>query len=343
MNNTENVTSRTRIPLVSGAVIAVGRRPWLAYVLALLALVAVGICAYFLVQVQSDLQQQLKQQSTLEARLDEAANQQRQLRDELTQRGRQLDEAEARLARWDEALNNSQRRVWVLNETGFYLRLAQQHLLLSRDLQGARALLDVIDKLLAQQSDNSLLPLRDAIARDRLALASSGGDSTGVYLRISALADRLTALKLPVIPDTAPINVIPEPLPVSSSASFWEKAWARLQQLVVVRRHDAPLQPLLNDGEQALVREALRIDLAQAQFALLRADAHIYSASLQAVADRLNRHFILLPPKELASLQEELSALQAIDARPVLPDLSASLNALQALTPQETASGSPAL
>lgn len=334
MRESDSKTSSTRIPLVSGAVVAVQRRPWLAYLLAVLALLAAVWAGRELHEERAELRASREKLAQLESRFAEAQRQQQRLLDDLTLRGRQLDEVEARLTRWDEALGTGQRRVWLMNETDHYLRLAQQHLLLTRDAQGARTLLDVADKLLAQHGDNKLLPLREALARDRLALSSAGSDTTGIYLRLAALADRLAALQLPVTAaerHQRADSEIPAPV-VTADSSVWEAGWARLRQLVTVRRHEQPLQPLLGEAEQALVREALRLDLAQAQLALLRAEPAIYTASLRAAEARVQRYFPLLPRAELAALHEEFQALEAVDTRPVLPDLAASLQALQALT-----------
>jgi uroporphyrin-3 C-methyltransferase len=87
---------------------------------------------------------------------------------------------------------------------------------------------------------------------------------------------------------------------------------------------------LLPESDRALVREAVRLDLAQAQLALLRGEPAIYKASLSTAKGRLARYFPLLPKGEYNNLQQELNTLAAVDIRPALPDLAASIAALDA-------------
>lgn len=331
MTARDKPASDSRIPLVSGAVIAVRSRPYLAYLLALAALGLGGYAGWLALQEAALLQADHGRLLTVDARLQELRRQQQRLVDDLTLKGRHLDELSARLARLDATLSADQRRVWLLTEADHYLRLAQQHLLLTRDIAGARTLLDVADQLLAGHGDNRLLPLREALARDRLALtAALSVDVPGLYLRLSALSERIAGLSLPAPPRQAALPAPPAAAPEGLLAAGWE----RLRHLVTIRHHAAPLAPLLGPTEYALVRESLRLDLAQAQIGLLRGEPAVYRASLAAARGRLTRHFGQLPRAEYEGLLRELDTLAAQDIRPALPDLSRSLRALDALSAQ---------
>lgn len=327
MTPRDKPASDSRIPLVSGAVIAVRSRPYLAY---LLALAALGVGAWGTWTALDDavlLRDDHGKLLRLEAQLGDLRRQQQRLVDDITLKGRRIDELSAALVRLDDTLNADQRRVWLLSESDHYLRLAQQHLLLTRDIVGARALLDVADRLLAAHGDNRLLPLRQAIARDRLALgAAQNLDVPGLYLRLGAFSERVAALRLPAPDRARPATAATVPVPAATSVL--ESGLARLRSLVTVRHHGEPLQPLLSDADRALVRESLRLDLAQAQLALMRAEPTIFRASLVAAKGRLARYYGQLPQAEYQGLLRELDALAAIDIRPALPDLSDSIRAL---------------
>lgn len=333
MTSRDKPAIESRIPLVSGAVIAVRSRPYLAYLLALLAL---GLGAYVWWAAREDagvLHGDHARLEALDTRMTEMRRQQQRLLDDLTLRSRQLDELTTRLGRLDDTLNVEQRRAWLLNEADHYLHLAQQHLQLTRDLTGARTLLEVADRLLAAHGDTRLLPLREAIARDRLALvAAQSLDMPGLYLRLAALSERVAALQIPAESGGRGRQRGEVVAPAAPTDSSIESGWARLRSLVTIRRYDAPLQPLMSDADRALVREALRLDLSQAQLGLLRGEPVVYRGSLQAARGRLSRYFAQLPKAELQGLQQELDALTAVDIRPALPDLAASLRALDALS-----------
>ncbi|MGH8492941.1 MAG: uroporphyrinogen-III C-methyltransferase [Moraxellaceae bacterium] len=327
----------TRVPLVAAPVLAIRSRPWLAYMLALLAVLIAAYVWKIAADDSDALRSEHEKLVTLESRFVEAQRQQQRLNDDLTLRGRQLDVLNAQLAKWDDTLNADQRRAWLLSESDHYLRLAQQHLLLTRDVVGARTLLDVADRLLAAHGDNKLLPLRQAIAKDRLALSAAlNVDVAGIYLRLGALSEHMATLQLPIVASERlhREEVLPPPVPAqeSSSSSLLDSGWQKIRDLVTVRKHEEPLKQLLPESDRALVREAVRLDLAQAQLALLRGEPAIYKASITTAKGRLLRYFPLLPKIELNGLQQELNTLAAVDIRPALPDLAASMQALDALS-----------
>lgn len=335
MTARDKPVSDSRIPLVSGAVIAVRSRPYLAYLLALLALGVGGYALWLALDDAAARRDDHAKLLRLETQLGEQRRQQQRLRDELTLKGRQLDEQGAALGRLDATLNSDQRRAWLLNEAEHYLRLAQQHLLLTRDVTGALTLLEVADRQLAAFQDSRLLGLRQAIAQDRLALVAAGNvDVPGLYLRLSALSERLAGVQLPPHSDERAQRrgeVVPPPAEPATGGVL-EAAWAKLRRLVTIRHYDEPIRPLLNDTERALVREGLRLDLAQAQLGLLRGEPAVYQASLAEARSRLMRYFALLPRPEYEGLLRELTALASVDIRPALPDLTTSVLALEAAT-----------
>ncbi|MDI1301713.1 MAG: uroporphyrinogen-III C-methyltransferase [bacterium] len=335
MTHPDSKAGSTRIPLVtSPAMLTVRARPYLAYLLAFLALC---LAAYVWKVTSNDalvLRSQQEKLLQIDTRFVELQRQQQRLVDDLALKSRQLDDVSAKLARWDDTLNATQRRVWLVNESDHYLRLAQQHLQLTRDVAGARALLDVADRLLAAHGDNQVLPLRTAIAKDRLALsAAMGMDVPGLYLRLGALSEHVGVLQLPQLtgkPLLQPDEVVPAVQP--TAPGLMDVGWAKMRALVTVRHYDEPLRPLLSEADRALVREALRLDLAQAQLALMRGEPVVYKASLLTAKNRLARYFPLLPKTEYDNLLKELLALAAVDIRPALPDLGTSIRALDALS-----------
>lgn len=333
----EKKSTATRVPLVSTPVLAIRSRPWLAYTLAIIAVLIAAYVWKIAADDSTALRSEHEKLELLENRFAEAQRQQQRLNDDLTLRGRQLDVLNAQLAKWDDTLNADQRRAWLLSESDHYLRLAQQHLLLTRDVVGARTLLDVADRLLAAHGDNKLLPLRQAIAKDRLALSAAlNVDVAGIYLRMAALGEHVGSLQLPVVASERAKReeVVAPPLATheESSSGLIDAGWQKIRDLVTVRKYEEPLKPLLPESDRALVREAVRLDLAQAQLALLRGEPAIYKASLTTAKGRLARYFPLLPKGEYNNLQQELNTLAAVDIRPALPDLARSIAALDALS-----------
>lgn len=335
MTTQDPMAGSTRIPLVtSPAMLTLRTRPYLAYLLALLALALAAYVWRGSVDAATALHQQQENLLRIESRLLALQRQQQRQGDELALKSLKLDEVGAKLARWDDTLNATQRQVWLLNEADHYLRLAQQHLQLTRDVAGARALLDVADRLLARHGDTQVLVLRNAIAKDRFALSTAMGmDVPGLYLRLAALSERVGALQLPQVASTAlPQTDAMVRAATPAGSSLMEAGWAKMRALVTLRHYDEPLRPLLSAADRGLVREALRLDLAQTQLAVMRGEPAIYQSSLLTAKSRLARYFSLLPKAEYDNLMAELLALSAVDIRPALPDLAASIQALDKLS-----------
>lgn len=336
----------SRQPLVTAAKPAAPRtrRPVLTF---LIALTALGLSGWL---VKANLDQadrnrsESKRLETLETRVIGLISDQRTLQDDEAARARLLTTLQGRLDNLDATLSADQRRQWQLAEVDYYVRLAEQHLLLTRDTQGSKTLLDVADRILADTNDNALLKLRQAIDQDRLSLAAAAQvDVAGTYLRLGALDERLAALVLPMESggrhQQGAVQV-PDPVPELPAHATWSQrlnalmaqGWSKFRGLITVRHYDEPIKPLLSDAQRSLIRENLRLHLGQAQLAMLRGEATVYEASLKAAQDDFSRYFQLLPANEYNAVQQELGALMKVQVRPAVPELKASVSALDALT-----------
>jgi uroporphyrin-3 C-methyltransferase len=335
----------TRQPLVSATTLPPPRRrlPVLRLLLLLLVLGGAGLV------LKNDLDQgerdraESRRLDLLESTVQGLGADQHSLADDNAAHRHALAQLQHQVDGLNTTLSADQRKQWQLAEVDYYVRLAEQHLILTRDVQGARALLDVADRILAATNDNDLLKLRAAIASDRLALsAASKVDVAGTYLRLSALDQRLALLPVPMEAGghrqqgaiQAPASAEP------TAASGWRdhmqdlmnQGVAKFRGLITVRHYAEPIKPLMSDAERALVTENLRLHLGQAQLALLHGEDSVYQASLKTAQDDFARYFQLLPAPEYTAIQQELAALAQVQVSPAVPDLRASVGALNALS-----------
>lgn len=337
----------TRQPLVTAAKPPAPRRnrPVITF---LIACTALGLSGWLVWKVNVDQGERSRSEGkrieTLETRMIGMISDQRALQDDVAARSRLLVALQSRLDTMDNALSADQRRQWQLAEVDYYVRLAEQHLMLTRDTQGAKALLDVADRILADTNDNALLKLRQAIAQDRLALAASAQvDVAGTYLRLGALDERIAGLVLPMEAggrhEQGAIQA-PPPEPALPAGGSWSQqlnglmaqGWSKFRGLITVRHYEQPVKPLLSDAERGLIRENLRLHLGQAQLAMLRGESGVYEASLKTAQEDFSRYFQLLPAPEYNAIQQELGALAKVQVRPAVPELKASVGALDALS-----------
>ncbi len=219
-------------------------------------------------------------------------------------------------------------------EAEYLIRLANQRLLTERNTKNATALLLTADEILRDLDEVDLLAVRQALAKSITALRMAPGvDREGLYLQLEALSEQLIKLPLiaPELLDGAKV-VVEQPV---TSENNWRdklrqgfyKAVDGLDELIRVRRRNAPLEPLLSPEEDQFLRHNLGMMLEQAQLALLREEPAIYQSSLMKAQQWLEDYFDL--NEGASQLVEQLSQLEQQNVVQQLPDISGGLEALR--------------
>lgn len=295
-------------------------------------------------QLQQQIQQQQSKLSTFSqliasVQADEQAELQA-VKQQLLATQQRLDSQNKRLL----SISTTTKEDWQLLEARYLLRLANQRLMTERDSAGSVALLQAADNILRDLDDSALFSIRQSVAQDIAALKLAPSiDRDGVYLRLVSLADNLK--QLPAIkPMPGPvlesqINTAPKAVvEVSPENVVNQSVWQRIQQwslalldnaseYVRVRQHDAPLL-VLPPESQMYVTQNLRLNLEQAQLALLGEEQQIYQGSLAQTAQLLRDYYQLNNQVEV--FIEEVELLQALTIRRSLPGISGSLGQLDA-------------
>ncbi|SDL86973.1 uroporphyrin-3 C-methyltransferase [Modicisalibacter muralis] len=317
-----------------------GKAGKIALVLVVLLALVVLIGGWWGWQMLADQRQRLAQVESnasaiaeIESQLDQRDRQREQalqgMRDELQQYresvNQTLDKVLAKLASEQQADPSD----WIYAEVEYLLRLANQRLQLERDVEGAEALLRSADERLAQADNPALTPVRRAIQSELAALASVPRvDSTGLYLTLMAQQEQLA--QLPLEQDVKQIAAKGgDTSPVSGG---WRDQLTRfgqeLKDLVVVRKHDQALEALLTPEQEAYLRQNVRLQLEQAQLALLNANPQLYRASLEKAVTLIEDYYDT-DNQGVAESLEQLRTLADKTIRPELPDISGSLQALR--------------
>ena len=219
---------------------------------------------------------------------------------------------------------------WRQAEAEYLLRIANRRLLLERDRAGARDLLALADRVLADGERFSYHDVRALLAEEIAALDGMDElDVQGVFLRIEALKDGIGALPL-TFPRYATASA--EPAPAEAvPRSMLQTLGDRLAGLVRFQRHDGePVRPLLPSRQAQHLELHLRLAFDRAQLALLRYDAVIYRASLDAARAWIER-YVDQRGSASANMAAQIDALLTVDLDAQLPDISRSLAKLREL------------
>ncbi len=348
-SNTSTATEskKTKAPTKKTAGGAVAKIQWVLLFLLVIALVVAGYFGWQLWHSQNTRVQKV------EAQLEEQGT---WFATAIRQQSDHLDKQRDNLARLSQALDNDQKILqqrldaqatrlsqlsgdnrdgWMLEETRYLLRLANQRQLTGGGVKGIIGLLESADKLLVTLDSPDVFPLRDSIHKDILALKIAPAvDREGIYLQLSALIEQVDIL--PPVPLTSSLVKPSERIVTQEEESHWQDGlWqgvrhtlGKLDQYVRIQHHDEPLAPLVSDTQQHALVQNLRLMLAQAQIALLREEATIYQHSLEQAVRWLNKHFTHFSEKQ--ALIDAITTLQQQTIISDLPDVSASLERVNA-------------
>lgn len=261
--------------------------------------------------------------SAVTALQEQAQTSTQQLSNTLTYLQQQTTQQQNTIAELQQ-ITSSKQSSWLLSEANYAVRLADYKLRFMRDVPTAIALLQSADASLATLDDPNLLALRQLLAKNIADLqAVPKLDMVGILTRLTVLQQQVAQLPLqvsalPTEKSTAN-GVVDNTLPMWRRASA--QSWHTLQQLIVIRRVDKPIEPLPSVVNQAYLQQNIQLLLQQARVAVLRNQADIYQSSLQQASDWIKRYFSINVALT-QSLTQNVSDLQKIDIAPSLPDLT---------------------
>ncbi|WP_088331434.1 uroporphyrinogen-III C-methyltransferase [Lacimicrobium sp. SS2-24] len=334
---------------------------WLLMVLNLLMVVALAAAGYWAWQ-QFQLAQQAEDTEVQD--LIEQAQQQRQvLAQQLNQRvtdttqaqqatQQQQQQLQQQLASFEQALSANQQQLqkmqgrrpndWLLAEAAYLVRMAGRKVWLEKDLTTAVLLLESADSRLEDLNDPSLIPVRQVIADDVQALRQINPQPlTKLALQLGALANQVDTLPLDMV-------VLPEAeqdgsdQTLTDSVSDWrtnlKRSWrAIVDDFVTVRRRTEQTKPLLDDSQQWLVREQLRLYLLQAQHGLVKEEVELYPVFLREALSILQKYFAPQAPA-VAGFRARLQELLETNIRRDYPRQLQSSLALEDVLQQRLSS-----
>ncbi|MGH8517493.1 MAG: uroporphyrinogen-III C-methyltransferase [Panacagrimonas sp.] len=240
----------------------------------------------------------------------------------------------ALMSRISEDLSGGRTR-FQLAATEHLLVLANDRLLLERDVRSALVALDAADARLARLSDPQLFPVREALAEERTALrAVPVADLASASLTLSSLIGRVPSLPLQ---SHAPTQFHSPDIRSSSTADRASEGWHRMlaaiktavSSLFTIRReNNTSAMRLLPPEAEAVVYHVLALRLEGARVALMSGNSVAMREQLRSASEWLDAQFKKDDPGALA-MKAELERLQTLELSPPLPDISRSLATLR--------------
>ncbi len=318
----------------------------------LIAVSATGLAIYdfWLLRAQAPINAQLADaQNGLEARINQLAKQSQGLEQQSRNLEQQLKNTKDQLFAEIQARKNEQSEhqavnaalqniteklgrntiAWRMAEVEYLLTIANHRLTLAQDRQTAMSVLETADNRLEIIADPVLLKVRKEIASELTALrAMPNVDIPGLALQIGSLAESVEQLPLR---DKKRLTLASESRETTSSVG-WEEipavVWSDIKNLVQVRRHQQPTEPLLPPQQAWFLYQNLQLKLEQARLAVLKQNTAVFAQSLEEVSQWLNGYFEV-KSAAVGNMQETVKNLRTIELQPAVPDISGSLRELR--------------
>ncbi|MBI2802464.1 MAG: uroporphyrinogen-III C-methyltransferase [Gammaproteobacteria bacterium] len=224
------------------------------------------------------------------------------------------------------------RNGWRLARVEHLLRVAEDAVDFERDTSLAARALDAAAMTLGATNDRQELELKTALERDRDTLrAFQQPDVNALALEWSTTVTTIDALHWRAPEASLPQTSDPLPAkPVPRWQAFGASVWRALRSVIDVRDVSDADRALFDPGREALIKDALRLELGALRFATLRRDNVNVRAAAGTLATSLTRYFSTEDPL-IAALTQRLAEIASLDLAPPLPDLNTSESALMAL------------
>jgi uroporphyrin-3 C-methyltransferase len=332
---------------------------WLALLVAVIALAAVGYTIYEDWRTQQDLQLSSgnieASITNLSGRIDGArealatieselgalaqadsgiAGQIDALERDLDNRLRQVDSLPIRIGNLEASISSLQgvsdgaRDTWLLGEAEYYMQLANAQLQLASNPDLAALALGMADERIAQLANPALTNVRIAISDELAALdGMSTPDVEGITLKLASLAKVVESLPL------RPIERIDDAADDSDEEiGRIDRAWNSVKEatsgIIKHRTTDEQVMPLISPDAEYFLRTNLNLQLQTARLALLRGEQSVFEESLSDAAAWLATYFDA-GSTQVSAAVESIAELRGGMFDVAAPDISGSLQLLR--------------
>jgi uroporphyrin-3 C-methyltransferase len=238
---------------------------------------------------------------------------------------------QATLARLVDSLS-SNHSSWLIADAEHLMKLANVTLHFSDNVPTTILLLETADDRLASTDNPALYPVRKLLAEEVVALqAVPKVDRAGLFLKLQALSK--ATVKLPLVINSYQQDKVDNLLGKSTAAkqSIWQRAWhsfdKALSKVLIIRKRHKQVEPLISPKQHVVLQQNIALIYSQAQWAALHKQPEVYQASLQQLVKLIPEYFV--PDNKTQAIQAELQKLLKVNVAPSLPNISASLTALQ--------------
>ncbi len=232
------------------------------------------------------------------------------------------------------ALSGRQKQDWMLAEAAYLIKIAQIQLSLQKDRATAIQLLKTADSRIIEIADSSLLPIREAIARDLSDLSLvMESDVTGIALALNAINQQIPNLELTAL-QFEPIEESIESKETQEDGFDLDKIYQNfLKDFVVIKDHSEPVKPLMTADQRINLNNNIQLAIQQAQIALVQGNGDLYRLNIETAIQWTDEFFI--HDEKATLVTEQLNALKTKPVEIHYPNKLQSQKALDEISRQQ--------
>lgn len=223
-------------------------------------------------------------------------------------------------------LTQSQQSTAKVSEAQYLVSLAATRLQTTRDVGSAIVLLKTAIDRVQNLSDPSFIPLQESLQSDLKNLkAVPEPNLQGLWLQVSEIIQKVE----PLSPRNTSLDLkqkesSPSKEAISSKDSWQQKliqSFQEIKDLVKIRHYSKPIEPLLTETQQTIVKEILRSLLEQVRFSILTTENTLYQQSIHETKEWLQVYFDR-DNSIVKEAEQQLDGLAQINLTPELPILN---------------------
>lgn len=305
------------------------------YLSAIISIILFIIIAAILVVGFFFVKQTQKQLRANNGRLDQIEKNIASITSQIEEQGKANQKTQMDLYRWIKS-GTHQETQQLLSQLTFLLQLANLHLTINHDPVNCQLLLSQAYARIETNQEPLLSPLKSALSQDIARLKSAPNVNVASLIgRLDGLNQQIQSIsinkkKYNDLTQSGSVSQNNTHNPSNQNLLPWYKQWRNIlnafKEVVIIRRTESLVTPLLSPEQQLFLKENIQTKLLQAQWAVLHQEPELYQQSLNMVKQWFQNYFINFASSK--TISNEINQLLAINVKPDLPDIKASLNAL---------------
>ncbi len=222
---------------------------------------------------------------------------------------------------------------YALSEIEHLLIIASHNLQLDHNVVTALAAMEAADARLKGLTDPAALSVREQLIADINELrALNQADLSGLSLYLSDLISRVDQLVLKenVVLENTLVSDEPNEEPAQGIKHFFTLVLNELKSLIVITRDKDVGKARLLPDEVYFLRANLKLELANARFAVFNRDTENLHSSINHIQGWLNEYYDL-SDADVRNIHDSLSSMKKLELSFPELDISSSLESMRAL------------